>query len=236
MDLDQANRYIFVIKVRNELIVQENDQSYKLFDKIREMESQKALRAFSLMNEAIENNERLCWSEMFYETYPLVSEYCSGCNAHETVEADEISRFPLLTNITGPEKEISSDTAAFFSGTNEALIITTDKLSDVLENYSPDVVVCDDEERLESTSNPENNIMNFAEFNDLQARDNGFYISGLIMAVYSADDELARKQYQIIYRALNKHKHIIHVSDRDFCVATSSGKKLSDLVCGTVIR
>ena len=56
------------------------------------------------------------------------------------------------------------------------------------------------------------------------------------MAVYSADDELARKQYQIIYRALNKYKHVIHVSDRDFCVATSSGKHLSDLVSGTVIR
>ena len=236
LDLDQGNRYIFTIKVRNELIVQENDQSYKLFDEIREMESNKALRGFSLMNEAIEKNERLCWSGMFYETYPLVSEHCSGCNAHETVKADEINRFPLLISVTGPEKEISAEIAEFFSDTNEALIITTDKLSDVLENYNPDVVVCDDEERLERTSNPEINMMNYAEFKDLQARDNGFYISGLIMAVYSADDELARKQYQIIYRALNKYKHVIHVSDRDFCVATSSGKHLSDLVSGTVIR
>jgi hypothetical protein len=173
---------------------------------------------------------------MFYETYPLVSEHCSGCNAHETVETDEINRFPLLISVTGPEKAISSEIEEFFSDTNEALIMTTDKLSDILENYNPDVVVCDDKERVESTSNPEINMMNYAEFKDLQARDNGFYISGLIMAVYSADDELARKQYQIIYRALNKYKHVIHVSDRDFCVATSSGKNLSDLVSGTVIK
>ena len=236
LDLDQSNRYIFTLKIRNELILQENDESYELFDNIREKESSKATHALRLMTESIEKNERLCWSGMFYETYPLVSEHCSGCNAHEFIEADEVNRFPLLLSITGPEKEIKSESAEFFSETNEALIITTDKIKKLIDQFNPDVVVCDDESNVVESSNPEINFMNYAEFKDLQSRDNSFFISGLILAVYSEKEDKARIQYQIIYRALNRYKHIIHVSAKDFCVSASSGKNISDVVSGTVIR
>lgn len=80
------------------------------------------------------------------------------------------------------------------------------------------------------------NLMNYTEFKDLQARDNGFYISGLIMPIYSDDDELARKQYQIISRVLNRYKHVIHVSNCDFCVSMANGKNISDVVSGSVIK
>lgn len=191
LDIDHSNRYIFTIKINNELIVQDNEQSHALFDSIREKESNKAVAAFNLMNEAINKNDRLCWSGMFYETYPLVSEYCSGCNAHENVENDELNRFPLLINVTGPEKEISAEIEDFFSDTNEALIITKDEISKIIDRYKPDVIVCD-EEIIVNNNNPYMNLMNYTEFKDLQARDNGFYISGLIMPIYSDDDELAR--------------------------------------------
>lgn len=235
LDLDQSNRYVFTIKILDEAIMQENDKSYNLFDDIREKEANKALNAYSLINEAINKNERLCWSVMFYETYPLVSEHCSGCNAHENIEDDEANRFPLLISVIGPEKEISSVASEFFSETNEALIIAKDQIESILKEYDPDVIVCDDATNIKSTNKPDVNIMNYAEFKDLQARDNGFYISGLIMAIYSDNDDLARRQYEIIYRELNKYKYIIHVSKQDFCVSVSSGKYLSDLVSGTVI-
>ena len=141
-----------------------------------------------------------------------------------------------MQSITGPEKIISAEAKEFFADTNEALIIATNDLSDILRKYNPDVIVCDDDKRLKSTDNPEINMMNFAEFKDLQARDNGFYISGLIMAIYSCNEIAAQKQYHIIYRVLSKYKHVIHVADRDFCVSSSSGKSLSDVVSGTVIR
>ena len=234
LDLDQSNRYIFTISVKNELILLENDKSYKLFDDIRAMESSKAMNALQLMTDAIEKNDRLCWSGMFYETYPLVSERCSGCNAHEKIEADELARFPLLMNITGPEKDISPEIADFFSETNEALIITNDDYASEIQRFNPDVVVSDSEDILDITNNPSVNLMNYAEFKDLQSRDNGFYISGLIMAIYSEDDVKARSQYQIIYRALNRYKHIIHVTNHDFCISMTSGKNISEVVSGTV--
>ena len=102
-----------------------------------------------------------------------------------------------------------------FSDTNEALIITKDEISKIIDRYKPDVIVCD-EEIIVNNNNPYMNLMNYTEFKDLQARDNGFYISGLIMPIYSDDDELARKQYQIISRVLNRYKHVIHVSNCDF--------------------
>ena len=235
LDLDHLNRYIFTIKVLNELVIQENEKSFNLFDEIREKEANNTFKAFT-MKDAIEKRERLCWSTMFYDTYPLVSEHCSGCEAHDSIETDEINRFPLLQSITGPEKIISAEAKEFFADTNEALIIATNDLSDILRKYNPDVIVCDDDKRLKSTDNPEINMMNFAEFKDLQARDNGFYISGLIMAIYSCNEIAAQKQYHIIYRVLSKYIHVIHVADRDFCVSSSSGKSLSNVVSGTVIR
>lgn len=235
LDLDQDNRYIFTIKILDKTILQENEQSMQLFNDIRGREVHKSSREFSLIIDSIHNNNRLCWSSMFYETYPLVSEYCAGCNAHEQVECDEVNRFPLLESVTGPEKEISAETMDFFSDTNEALIITKN-LDDVLTKYNPDVIVCDDEDKLNGTDYPLLNIMNFDEFRDLLARDNGFYISGLIIAIYSEDDVLARKQYQVVSRALANDKYVIHLSSRDFCVLSSSGKYLSDLVSGAVIK
>jgi len=235
LDLDHNNRYIFSIKINDDRILQNNDVLFNLFDTVREKEANKAKRDFKLICNAINNNDRLCWSGMFYDTYPLVSEYCPGCNAHETVTADELNRFPLLVSVTGPEKEISSNTAEFFAETHEALIIALDPIDHIIEHYKPNIIVCDEEERVISTKSPDFYLMNYAEFRDLLARDNGFYISGLILALYSHSEEKARRQYQIMKKAIAKNQYVLHISGTDFCVSSSSGKHLSDLVSGSVL-
>ena len=236
LDLDPSNRYVFNIKIRNELIVQDDRKAVLLFEEIRNKESERKKKTFSLVKGAIDKEKDICWSSMFYETYPLVSEYCCGCNAHETLEADELNKFPLLFSVDGPEKKISSEILTYFSHTNELLVISNSKLDYLLNKYNPDILVCDKGEE-ESTNSPKFNFMNFVEFKDLLAKDNGFYISGLIMVVYSVDDKIARKQYQVISKVLNKYKdkYVIHVSNHDFCVTVSNGKKISDYVKGSVI-
>lgn len=235
LDLDHENRYVFNIKIRDESIVQDDEKTILLFDEIRKKETEQKKRTFSLLRDAINKNKLICWSSMFYETYPLVSEYCSGCNSHDKLDADELNKFPLLSSVKGPEKKISSEMLEYFSNTNEMLIISDNKLSSLLNKYNPDILVCD-EEIGESNDKPEFNTMNFIEFNDLVARDNGFYISGLIIVFYSIDDQTARKQYQIISKILNKDRYVIHVLNHDFYVTTSNGKKMSDFVKGSVIR
>lgn len=66
------------------------------------------------MRNAIEKEAQLCWSSMFYETYPLVSEYCPGCGQHINVVRDEINRFPLLVGVDGPRKTLTPSAKEFF--------------------------------------------------------------------------------------------------------------------------
>ena len=40
-----------------------------------------------------------------FETYPLVSECCPGCNCHENMIITESNRFPLVVDVKGPEKK-----------------------------------------------------------------------------------------------------------------------------------
>ena len=61
------NRYIFTIKVLNELVIQENEKSFNLFDEIREKEANNTFKAFTLMKDAIEKYVDLRGAAAFQE-------------------------------------------------------------------------------------------------------------------------------------------------------------------------
>ena len=172
---------------------------------------------------------------MFFDTYPLVSEYCSGCNCHKKVVADELKRFPLLVDVTGPAKQLSLENQNFFSETNEALIVSKENCIAFIEQYKPDVVVCDEYIDVDKITRGDINYVNFSEFRELQIHDNEFYISGLVMVYYSDKTEVARRQYQVMRNYVNKSRHVIHVAKNNFVVSDASEKTLSDYVGGTVI-
>lgn len=236
LDLDDQNRYIFTIKILNDMLTQNTDDSKLFFESIREKEASKSQNAFKLMKQYIEKSEELCWSGMFNDTYPLVSEYCSGCNCHKKVVADELKKFPLLVDISGPAKQISIDNREFFSNTNEALFISQGDITLFIERYKPDIVVCDEILDLNTITRPDINYVNFMEFRDLQIHNNEFYISGLVMACYSKKTEIAKKQYQVIIKYMNKVRHVIHITPNDFVVSNATEKTLSDHVGGTVVK
>jgi len=238
LDLGKDNRYVFTVKILNDKITMDLDETKKLFDAIREKESIKAQDSFDLIRNAIEEDTKSCWSKMFHETYPLVSEYCPGCNQHDNQVADELHRFPLLDVVNGPEKSISESMKEFFSDTNEALIISKEEESILIGKYLPNVVVCENIENIENIEkilSPEINYMNFAEFRALQGRNNDFYISGLVLAIYSENQDKAALEYQTMMKYLNKYRYVIHVSKSDFCISKSSGKNISDQIDGSVI-
>lgn len=236
LDLDDQNRYIFTIKILNDLLTQNTEESKLFFESIRDKEASKSQNAFKLMKQTIDKANDLCWSGMFFDTYPLVSEYCSGCNCHKKIVADELRRFPLLVDVSGPAKQLSLENQEFFADTNEALIISKENCVTFIENYKPDVVVCDEIIDVDRITRADINYVNFSEFRDLQVHDNEFFISGLVMACYSDKSEMAKKQYQIISKYVNKIRHVIHVTSSDFVVSAATEKTLSDCVGGTVIR
>ena len=239
LDLDQHNRYIFTVKILNDQITSNTDENKKLFDSIREDELLKSKKAIDLIKKAIENDAKECWSTMFYDTYSLVSEYCPGCNQHCNRVADELNRFPLLVDVKGPEKNLLMSMKDFFSNTNEVLIISKQKKMELIEKYLPDVVVCENIENIENIEKiqrPGINYMNFAEFRVLQMSNNFFYISGLVLVIYSEDQDKALSEYNTIVKYLDKDRYVIHVSKFDFCISKSSSKKISDRIDGIVIR
>ena len=236
IDLDNNNRYIFTIRILNEVITHESESTFALFDSIREKEASKSLSAFSLMRSAIERESSCCWSAMFYDTYPLVSEYCPGCGQHEEVIYDEEDRFPLLVDVRGPGKHLRSEMNDFFSDTSEALILTKETKKSLIDHYVPDIVVSEDKAAYVEAPNPGLIYMNFKELKALMENDNGFFVSGLIMAIYSDDPNKAVKEYSIMQKCVRKGNKVIHIAENDFLVSKSSGKTISLEIDGKVVR
>ena len=236
IELDSNNKYIFTIKILNEAITVDSDTTYELFDAIRKKEAAKSLSAFSLMRSSIEKESMLCWSSMFYGTYPLVSEYCPGCGQHEEVVCDETDRFPLLVEVRGSGKALSSDMKAFFSNTREALLITEDSRKSLIDRYKPDVIVSDTDAGYCESLNPGLIYVNYRELRTLLKYDNAFFVSGLVMAVYSDDPNSAAEEYNVIRRCVKKGNHVIHVAGYDFTISKASERTISLDIDGKVIR
>lgn len=236
LDLDGENRYIFTVKILNDQITQDTEETKALFERLRDEESAKSLNAFLILKKSVERSEMICWSEMFYETYPLVSECCPGCNCHANRNISEQNRFPLVVDVKGPEKCLSEEMKSFFGDTNEVVEITDDSISELIAKYKPDIVVSNSfNEKIENVV-PGLMFMNYRELNALHSHDDGFYITGLVMAVYDDDPTKAKEEYQSIYKYISRNRYVIHVTKNDFCISSNIGKNLTEQVDGTVIR
>lgn len=236
IEMDDDNRYIFTVKIVNDLLTSNTEETKTLFEAVREKEAAKSLSSFSLMRNAIEKEAQLCWSSMFYETYPLVSEYCPGCGQHIDVVRDEINRFPLLIDVDGPRKTLTPSAKEFFSHTREALIISQQDVTEIIKQYQPNVVVTNDSILYDEDRHPELIFVNYQELKTLLKYDNGYYISGVVMAVYSDDPVVAREEYQQVRKCIKKGNTVIHISKKDFCISNTSDKTISLDIDGKVIR
>lgn len=235
IELDGNNRYIFTIQILNEALMVDSESTHALFDSIREKEASKSVSAFLLMRNAIEGESQYCWSNMFYETYPLVSEYCPGCGQHEGVVCDVEERFQLLDAVTGPGKNLSMEMEGFFSETNEALLLTRDEKKALLDHYKPNIVVSESKAGYDEAVNPDLIYLNFKELKTLLENDKGFFIAGLIMAIYDEDQSKAIEEYNIMRKCVKKGHKVLHVTGRDFYITKSTDKTISLDIDGKVV-
>ena len=235
IDLDDQNRYVFTIRILNEQITTDTKETHILFEKIRNTESERLYASYNLIKNAIKKATSQCWSSMFYETYPLVSEYCPGCNNHISIVSDELNRFPLLQVIKAPLREIKSEVKEFFSNTREAILISDEKRKDIIDKFKPSVIVMSHVDRCSEESSPQLIYMNYRELKDLREYDNGFFLSGLVMAIYSSNPLEAAKEYHILKKCVGKENYILHVAHSDFNVLNGSEKKISMDIDGRVL-
>jgi len=124
----------------------------------------------------------------------------------------------------------------FFSNTNETLLLTKDSKKDIIDHYKPDMVVCESEDGFGESRNPGMIYINYREMRTLLKYDSGFFISGVIIAIYSEDSNKAAEEYGIMRKCILKGNKVIHVSENDFIISKSSGKTISLDIDGKVVR
>ena len=101
--------YTSSVKIKEDLLRNKSDAQTNLLDQIRTEEWNYYNDAYLTMDKAIKDSENKCWSEMFFDTYDRVFEYCAGCNAHKDRNIGDAQAFPLKKSITDPKRAIELD-------------------------------------------------------------------------------------------------------------------------------
>ena len=114
--------YTFSVKIKEDLLRNKSDAQTNLLDQIRTEEWNYYNDAYLTMDKAIKDSESKCWSEMFFDTYDRVFEYCAGCNAHKDRNIGDAQAFPLKKSIKEPKRAIELDQKLIFE-TQEELAI-----------------------------------------------------------------------------------------------------------------
>ena len=116
------------------------------------------------------------------------------------------------------------------------MIISQQDSTEIIKQYQPNVVVTNDSILYDEDSHPKLIYVNYQELKTLLKYDNGYYISGVVMAVYSDDPVVAREEYQQVRKCIKKGNTVIHISKKDFCISNTSDKTISLDIDGKVIR
>lgn len=243
--IPQTEKYIFVIEIVEDGLRLNDELQSHILDVIRTKEWNYYTDAFQTMQAAIKNSEWNCWSEMFYETYDRVSEYCAGCNAHtEAIESDFVE-FPLKMQVKEPVKTLAQDQLALFGGANDLILFSNSvdeqdifvgllkKRLDVLVTMGePDITTFFDNECYARNVL----VLNTQALRELVKKKSFYYLSGLVAIKYSGTP---REIYEIMmYATKNLSKQpglkIIHII-QDNIYFDWINKAFVDLVDGPVI-
>ncbi|MCH4014745.1 MAG: DEAD/DEAH box helicase [Solobacterium sp.] len=240
IDVISNDKYMLDITVINHKILLDTDETSAILENVYQDEYRRANDAFGEMMKAVNKCGRLCWSEMFEDTYNLVSAYCAGCDAHEYIDNEEPNRFPLIKKVESPAKDLSRENMQFFCDSRESLFISKDSedIRKRIDMRNPDVIVIDQDSTLMLNNimpeNPRLNIMNFKEFQMLGGEQDDYYTSGMIVAVYSSDPARYTVQYDIMHRyAVSRNGYVLHIASDDYYFRDVE-KRFSEMIDGFI--
>ena len=238
--------YIFSIEIKNEYLRNESDAQTSMLDRIRTEEWDYYNDAYLTMEKAIGNSEGVCWSEMFFDTYDKVYEYCAGCNAHKDKNNGDSQAFPLKKSIKKPVINVEPDQKLIFEAQDELVVITMPeeriKVIEYLEKQRLSCLVATKQqvqeiEYFEKVSTGKSTyIVGPAGVKELLKKSNYYYISGMIAILYP---DLEDKKLEVFRMATQylRHKagiHVVHiVSENTFFPEV--GKGIADMVEGRVV-
>ena len=244
--LPQAGKYIFVIEIiSDELRVCDANQT-NLIEKYRALEWKYYVDSFRIMQNAIKNSDDRCWSEMFFETYDKVSEYCAGCNFHTDANESDFMDYPLKAPVEKPIRVLAQDQLALFAGAKNVIILPTsdevDKVISELGKYRLSVWITTDDstntEKLISHLSPLGNVLvlSVKDLRELVKKKSFYYLSGIVAIHYNGTSREVFNLMKYVSSNLGKLSEIrmIHILEENVYFDWLN-KVFTDLVDGPVI-
>ena len=201
---------------------------------------------FQVMSKAVYTGNKNCWSEMFFDTYSLVSAYCAGCGNHPGIISEERNRFALVKKITSPVKMITGEVAKLFAGANEAVLLTDlnnyDLITSIIEMGFQTLVFDDSSSEiymdlllnLHTYSNI--NFMGMKEYMQLLEESDYYYVSGATIVIYKEENEnVYRKMARLRRLSLNGNIKLLHVFEKNLYFS-ETGKDIKSIIDGPVLE
>ena len=238
--------YIFSIKIKEDLLRKGSDAQTNMLEQIRAKEWNYYNGAYLTMEKSIKNSESECWSEMFFETYDKVYEYCAGCNEHKNRNNGDAQVFPLKKNIKEPVLCIDLDQKQLFESQDELIIFSKpEERIRVIEHLERQRIAClvatkqqiQDVGYFENVSSGKSTyIIDPAGVKELLKKRNYYYISGMVAILYPDRDEEVFEMYKMAIQYLC-HKtgiYVVHILASNTYFPTV-GKNIADLIEGRVV-
>lgn len=245
--ISKNTAYIFVIEILDNLLRTNDEKLYNLINQLRDEEWDYYNESFQMMKAAIiqsRKNNGDCWSEMFFETYDIVPEYCAGCPGHTNIIDHDVHVFPLKKHISVPRKELSDDQKKLFGGARNLIVITkTGKRNNVIESLTKHrmnaAINFSDEEATflqKNTSASNVLMMDFGLMRELIKKKSYYYLSGIATIAYHGSPKEIYDQYVQVERYLLNcpDLYLIHLLESN-TYFESLGKSITDLLDGPVI-
>jgi ATP-dependent DNA helicase RecQ len=245
--LTQGEKYIFLIEVEENRLRKINDDLTELINEVREREWDYYRESYELLQETIRNSGKECMSEMFFETYSKVSEFCAGCNAHNEPVVGDAGQFPLKAPIALLEKPLSDDQKTLFRDCNELIIYADvqnedNLLKGLIHKRVSCIIVPPEKENLiwerildqEALANIL--ITGYEEAFKLVKNQGLYYFEGIVAIFYADDAEEVLEAFRLINRYLRKRNgiKIMHIVKENVSFSNLE-KTITELIEGPVI-
>lgn len=237
------DHYVILIELIDDRLMVINDELTELITQFREEEWEFYSSSYNAISSAVRANCKDCISELFYDTYSKVYEYCAGCNAHTNAIIRDINKFPLKNRVIEPLRTISDEQRQPFGDALELVTILNDNdslrpLVDKLISKGVTTFVLpdtkDDYENLIRINSIRNTlIITQSDLFNLQKAGGYYYTSGLVAVIYDKGKNTIGKQYLSIRNNLcgKSETRVIHII-KENTYLDELGKNFIELVDG----
>ena len=241
----QATGYTFVVEVLDDALRNCDSNLQSAIEAIRLKEWDYYIAAYELMKKSIRKCGKECWSEMFFETYDKVFEYCAGCATHRTPNIGDSAKFILKSPVETPKKELSPDQLAMFGDAIHLIVrIKPEQLADTIRELTrrriSNLVVpqsWEDARLFANDSDCSLLVLDPTVLYELIKQKSWFYISGLVAVLYQGSDREIYKQLVAMTNELQSYPWIrmIHIIYENTYFDWIN-KSFSDLLDGRYIQ